>query len=659
MSFDGKSESAVFAEDGRAVLFRREHAGTGIVVHVVNVAASAIRPTGGAVDETRGVELSAKIDNARRVELSPTFVEGNPHNDAGEEVERVEHLAKFDFIVCDGFRRAFRVGRIAADVVRRVAAGHILPDEHSKLVARVIVTRRFDLDVLAEHVETEGLQNLEVVDHALFGRRRVETVRPPALIERTVLEDKLVVEHHAGNTVLVLAKGGLAHRVVGADRVDRFAAELIKEGNGDIVERRVVGSPEFIVLRGNRDGSFTGDDLRRVFVDDDKHAFGVIRFDVDLDCHVVDIGDRANLRNVRLRNRFKPNGLPDARNRRVPNAVRVVELFADALNALVRGVPDLNDEFLLAFRLDGAGQIDREGAVSALMAADFDVVEEDVGAPIDGAELEQNLLAGPIGGNIERRLIPQVVLRADGLRDAGERGFRAERDENLPLSRFELFADRQNRVVPKTVQVDPTFAGHLRTRILGQRLIRFNVFRELGEKDSFRRLPLGGGSGRKGAPRDGDADEKSDGSEHERLIHRLPFSRGGNEPRRPGDNLRRDDDSRSKLMSLSHNDGEQGKRPCNRRPFVILRFSLLSINTTRNRLPPAPTRPRTILQRLEIFPIVSRQSRRMKQNFHRDDLEGFPAIQSSRSSRAETRRPAGERPLEYPTTVSAGFQESP
>ena len=198
-------------------------------MHVVDVAALTIGPSGSAVDQTRRVERAAEVDDAVRVELTPTFVEGNPHHDAGEEVERVEHLTKFNFVVGDGLGGAFRVGIVAADVMLRVAAGHVLPDEETHLVARVVVTRGLDLDVFAQHVESEILENLEIVDHPFFGRRGVESVRPPALVERTVLEDEFVVEHEARNTLVVFAEGGFAHRVVGADLIDDFIA--VVEGN--------------------------------------------------------------------------------------------------------------------------------------------------------------------------------------------------------------------------------------------------------------------------------------------------------------------------------------------------------------------------------------------------------------------------------------------
>ena len=97
--------------------------------------------------------------------------------------------------------------RVRADELPRdsdAAAGHVLPDEQAELVAVVVIAGRLDLDVLAEHVEAELLEHFEVVLHRLVGRRREQPVRPPALIERADLEERLVVEHEAHDALVVL-----------------------------------------------------------------------------------------------------------------------------------------------------------------------------------------------------------------------------------------------------------------------------------------------------------------------------------------------------------------------------------------------------------------------------------------------------------------------
>ena len=65
--------------------------------------------------------------------------------------------------------------------------------------------------MLAGHVETELLRHFDVIFKSVIRRRGVDTIRPEALIERTHLKDRLVVEHQAGDTFVVFAKGNFSH----------------------------------------------------------------------------------------------------------------------------------------------------------------------------------------------------------------------------------------------------------------------------------------------------------------------------------------------------------------------------------------------------------------------------------------------------------------
>lgn len=53
---------------------------------------------------------------------------------------------------------------------------------------------RIDTYVLAHHVEAQIFQCLKVVFHRFAVRRRVETIRPVALVKSTELEHKFAVE---------------------------------------------------------------------------------------------------------------------------------------------------------------------------------------------------------------------------------------------------------------------------------------------------------------------------------------------------------------------------------------------------------------------------------------------------------------------------------
>src|SRR4029453_5573950 len=84
---------------------------------------------------------------------------------------------------------------------RRVAATrHVLPHEHAESIRVVVPPRRFDLYVLANEVEAETLRRFNVRRQSLIGRRGVEAVRPPSLIEQSILKHWLSVEKKAIHT---------------------------------------------------------------------------------------------------------------------------------------------------------------------------------------------------------------------------------------------------------------------------------------------------------------------------------------------------------------------------------------------------------------------------------------------------------------------------
>ena len=73
---------------------------------------------------------------------------------------------------------------------------HILPYEHSKTVTVPVPTSRLHFHVLPDEIESHFL-GLKDIKHQGFIRRcSIKTVRPPALVKRTILEKRLTIENH-------------------------------------------------------------------------------------------------------------------------------------------------------------------------------------------------------------------------------------------------------------------------------------------------------------------------------------------------------------------------------------------------------------------------------------------------------------------------------
>src|SRR3989442_1586745 len=74
------------------------------------------------------------------------------------------------------------------------ARRHILPDQHAEAVAVIIVARGLNLDVLPHHVESGLTQPGDLPLHGFVRWRCMQPVGPPALVERTMLENRLAIE---------------------------------------------------------------------------------------------------------------------------------------------------------------------------------------------------------------------------------------------------------------------------------------------------------------------------------------------------------------------------------------------------------------------------------------------------------------------------------
>ena len=118
--------------------------------------------------------------------------------------------------------------------------------------------------MLTYHIESQILGLYDIVFEGLVGRSGVETVRPPALVERTVLEERSAVEGHSLMVELVLDHGYLPHCRISLNLVENLAAAY--DGNAETIEIRGVRRPGFHILHTDLDRAADcrfrgGDDL--------------------------------------------------------------------------------------------------------------------------------------------------------------------------------------------------------------------------------------------------------------------------------------------------------------------------------------------------------------------------------------------------------------
>ena len=398
---------------------------------------------------------------------------------------------------------------MAAAVVRE--GRHVLPDEHAHLVAGVEPGEGFDLDVLADHIESVGLGLLDVVAHRRVGRRRVEAVRPPALVERAVVEEELVVQGHAQVAFRIAHLGNLAHRGIGVHLVHDLAAA--DDAEPQAVEVGLIRGPELHVRDGERQfgvpaaGHFLlrehlAGRLRRRIADGAVQQFdadlvpaaqGVGR-DADAHRRGVDVGHDVIVHNAALGYRLEPDGLPDAGHRGIPDTARVEHLLAVGLEfGDVGRIRDFDDELLLP-ALEVRGNVVFEGCIGTRMGIERNAVDRGLGLPVDAVEVQQDPLALPGTRDFKRGAVPEGILRGHRPADARERGFDGEGDEDLAVRlRHRGRGDRGDGIVPESVQGFPVGTHHLRARVLRMGIRRGDLRRPAGHDVVSGRRPVGHG----------------------------------------------------------------------------------------------------------------------------------------------------------------------
>src|ERR1051326_1377545 len=120
-------------------------------------------------------------------------------------------------------------------------ARHVLPHRVSELVGIVVPPRRFDLDVLANHVEAERFHHLDVMTERVVRRRGVEAVGPPPLVEWTQHERRLSVQPNAHKASRIGATTDRSHAEVARYRIDDVTA--LAQRDLEVIQKRIVRTP--------------------------------------------------------------------------------------------------------------------------------------------------------------------------------------------------------------------------------------------------------------------------------------------------------------------------------------------------------------------------------------------------------------------------------
>ena len=257
-------------------------------------------------------------------------------------------------------------------------------------------TSRLNLDMLADCVKSEILCKLNIPRQSLVGWSSVESVRPPALIERTIHKYSLAIEGCTKVTILVALLAELTHCSVRLNALHNLAVLL--QGNLQVVEVRSLRSPPLSI----RDVNLCRGTCRSCALSylctvvEHLNCYYAI-LNGSLGCYddivVAEVACREYAYDVvLLRYRLQPYSLPDTRNRGVPNLAKLGQLLTYRLLTLLGWVPYANNQLLCALLVECRSDIEREWGETAGVTTYEYAVNIYIGSPIYCAEVEHHAL---------------------------------------------------------------------------------------------------------------------------------------------------------------------------------------------------------------------------------------------------------------------------
>ena len=446
----------VFGESGRVLR---------IVVRIEDVG-DDVMPAAGVNDRARRIQTAGRmVDGGDEIAVlvALRFVQWTPTDDAGVAV-----------ITFDDFfplRQEAEQRRFVGNIEHPV--GVFIPAEIAELIRPIEEARFKDLLVQARAVEAHRHGAFDVGAQFAVIRRRIDAVRVEALIENEALEDDLPVDAHGFAVEIDVAHAEVAlHTVAGGQRnrqVIQAAAARFPQFRRREIERQLGGAPVgmdgllclFCALIRGRHGHFR------------RFSGSTVEQNGDMRAFIGDVRRHAQRMDIRLRDVFHPDGLPDAGRPRVAAFIGMIPggLFA-------RGLRIAAD---IVFRADGnavfaKGQqfrhVEDKRAVSAAVRPGRYAVDPNFRRVVDGAEVQQDA-AGclPAFRQCNRPRVPDGRHKI-GICDAAQAAFRAERDADGLLERlrrgqaaFTAAAAKVHFKGPVAVQIDPCFTGELRFRM--------------------------------------------------------------------------------------------------------------------------------------------------------------------------------------------------
>ena len=265
----------------------------------------------------------------------------------------------------------------------------------------VIPARRFHLDVLAHtRSRVHGLGRHYVEGKCLVAGRCVEPVGPPALVEHSILEIRLAVEHQSLYTVPVLAhahtaQGEIAlHSVIAKRELNVVQIRLLWRPGLDFPQLQQRGRPRLKVV------GITV--YHGVY-----YAFTAAAY---LHSAVLEVRRYEEGVYVVIRHTLAPDRLPDAAHRAVPDAARLELLLSARVVAAVRLVRHTYHEAVLTLA-EQVRYVRGKRQIPAGVYAGVLTVHPDPGHLVSRSEVQQDPSHVEALRQLELAPVPEIFPR--------------------------------------------------------------------------------------------------------------------------------------------------------------------------------------------------------------------------------------------------------
>ena len=189
----------------------------------------------------------------------------------------------------------------------------------------------------------------------------------------------------------------------------------------------------------------------------------------------VIVAAQVKLLDVGIADLLHPDGLPYATLRRIPDASTVEPLLAARLAARLARIAyrhvDRGDGFRIAQDQEGIRDVKGKRRVATLMASDRIAIDDALARVVDGPEVEQIALAGPLEHR-DAAPVPDGLVWLELMAHTGKRCFGREGNEDLSgvdgLLIVALVLVGTYRAFPPAVEVGVRLAPHLGTGVFPQ-----------------------------------------------------------------------------------------------------------------------------------------------------------------------------------------------